>query len=124
MYGFFALMGSNAVLLLLSVLEVSLFSNMEVAMTASILVGVAVFASYCIWNDGYFALNENRESMLIMFGLIGAMNLVIGIGNLVSGAIIENGALTFRCINLFCALLFLVVFVVLLIKQIKDRKEE
>lgn len=123
-YGFFTLMISNAVLLLLNVLEVSLFSNMEVAMTASIIVGVAVFASYCIWNDGYFALNENRKSMLIIFGLIGVLNLVIGIGNLITGVIIENGALTFRSTNLFCALLFLVIFVVLLLKQIKNGKEE
>lgn len=124
MYGFFTLISSNAVLVLLNVLEVSLFRNMEVALTASILVGVAVFASYCIWNDGYFALNENRKSMLITFGLIGVLNLVIGIGNLASGEIIENGAFTFRCLNLFCALLFLVIFGVLLLKQIKDGKEE
>lgn len=123
-YGFFTLMISNAVLLFLKVLEVPLFSNLEVAMTASIVVGVAVFASYCIWNDGYFALNENRKSLLIMLGLIGLMNIVIGIGNLMAGVVIENGALTFRSTNLFCALLFLVIFVVLLLKQIKDGKEE
>lgn len=123
-YGFFTLMLSNAVLLFLKVLEVPLFGNMEVAMTASIVVGVAVFASYCIWNDGYFALNENRKSLLIMFGLIGALNIVISMANLMAGEVIENGALTFRSANLFCALLFLVIFVVLLLKHIKDRKEE
>lgn len=37
---------------------------------------------------------------------------------------IENGALTFRSTNLFCALLFLEIFVVLLLKHIKDGKEE
>lgn len=123
-YGFFTLMISNAVLLFLKVLEVPLFGNMEVAMTVSIVAGVAVFASYCIWNDGYFALNENRKSLLIMFGLIGALNIVIGIANLIAGVVIENGALTFRSTNLFCALLFLVIFVVLLLKHIKDGKEE
>ncbi len=123
-YGFFTVMISNTVLLFFDILEVPLFSNMEVAMTASIVVGVAVFASYCIWNDGYFALNENRKSLLIMFGLIGLMNIVIGIRNLIAGVVIENGALTFPSTNLFCALLFLVIFVVLLLKHIKDGKEE
>lgn len=123
-YGFFMMMITNAVLLFLHVLEVPLFRNMEVAMTASIVMGVSVFASYCIWNDGYFALNENRKSLLIMFGFIGVLNLVIGIGNIIAGVVIENGAFTFRSTNLFCSLMFIVVFIMLLLKQIKDGKEE
>lgn len=123
-YGFFTMMIANVALLVLKILEIPLFSNMEVAMTASIVIGVSVFASYCIWNDGYFALNENRKSLLIMFGLIGALNLVIGIGNVFAGVIMENGAFTFRSTNLFCALMFIVIFIVMLAKHIKDGKEE
>lgn len=123
-YGFFTMMISNAALLVLKILEIPLFSNMEVALTASIVIGVSVFASYCIWNDGYFALNENRKSLLIMFGLISTLNLVIGIGNVFAGVIIENGAFTFRSTNLFCALMFIAVFIVMLAKHIKDGKEE
>ena len=123
-YRFFTMMISNAALLVLKILEIPLFSNMEVAMTASIVIGVSVFASYCIWNDGYFALNENRKSLLIMFGLISTLNLVIGIGNVFAGVIIENGAFTFRSTNLFCALMFIAVFIVMLAKHIKDGKEE
>ncbi len=123
-YGFFTIMIVNAVMLFMNVLEIPLFSQLEVAMTASIVVGVSVFASYCIWNDGYFALNENRKSLMIMFGIIGGMNIIISIANLTAGVIIQNGALTFRSTNIFCAILFIVIFVVLLIKHIKDGKEE
>ena len=123
-YGFFTMMISNAALLVLNILEIPLFSNMEVAMTASIVIGVSVFASYCIWNDGYFALNEKRKSLLVMFGFIGLLNLVIGIGNIFAGVVIENGAFTFRSTNLFCSMMFIVVFIMLLLKQIKDGKEE
>ena len=123
-YGFFTMMISNAALLVLKILEIPLFSNMEVALTASIVIGVSVFASYCIWNDGYFALNENRKSLLVLFGFIGLLNLVIGIGNIFAGVVIENGAFTFRSTNLFCSMMFIVVFIMLLLKQIKDGKEE
>ncbi len=123
-YGFFTIMITNAALLFLNVLEVSLFSNMEVAMVVSIVIGISVFASYCIWNDGYFALNENRKSLLAIFGLMGTLNLVISIVNIIEGVVIENGAFTFRSTNLFCALLFIVIFIALLLKQIKDGKEE
>lgn len=123
-YGFFTMMITNATLIFLNILEIPLFSNMEVAMTASIVIGVSVFASYCIWNDGYFSLNENRKSLLIMFGFIGLLNLVSGIGNIFTGGVIENGAFTFRSTNLFCSLMFIVIFIMLLLKQIKDGKEE
>lgn len=123
-YGFFAIMISNAVLLFMKAFEISLFSDLQVAMVLSIVIGVSVFASYCIWNDGYFALNENRKSLLVMFGVIGLLNLVIGIGNIFAGVVIENGAFTFRSTNLFCSMMFIVVFIMLLLKQIKDGKEE
>ena len=123
-YGFFAIMISNAVLLFMKAFEIPLFSDLQVAMVLSIVIGVSVFACYCIWNDGYFALNENRKSLLVMFGVIGLLNLVIGIGNIFSGVVIENGAFTFRSTNLFWSMMFIVVFIMLLLKQIKDGKEE
>lgn len=123
-YGFFAIMISNAVLLFMKALEIPLFSDLQVAMVLSIVIGIGVFACYCIWNDGYFALNENRKSLLIMLGFIGLLNLVIGIGNIFAGVVIENGAFTFRSTNLFCSMMFIVVFIMLLLKQIKDGKEE
>ena len=123
-YGFFTMMIGNAVMLFLNILEIPLFSQLEVAMTASILAGVGVFAGYCIWNDGYFALNENRRFLMIMFALIGVMNLIIGIGNLVAGEAIQDGVLSFRSVNFFCAVLFIVMFIIFLAKHIKDRKDE
>lgn len=123
-YGFFAIMISNAVLLFMKAFEISLFSDLQVAMALSIVIGISVFACYCIWNDGYFALNEKRTGLLISFGCCGLLNVLITIGHIKDGAIIENGAFTFRSTNLFCALLFFVIFIALLAKHIKDGKEE
>lgn len=123
-YGFFTIMISNTVLLILQVLEVSLFSNTEVTMLISIVLGVSVFASYCIWHDGYFALNENRRKLIVVFGVCGLMNIVISIANIWNGKIMQDGALTFYSSNIFCALLFVEIFSMLLIKHIKDGKEE
>lgn len=123
-YGFFTIMISNAVLLFMNAFEIPLFSDLQVAMVLSIVIGISVFACYCIWNDGYFALNEKRTGLLISFGCCGLLNLLIAIGHITGGDIIENGAFTFRSMNLFCALLFFVIFIALLAKQLKDRKEE
>lgn len=123
-YGFFAIMISNAVLLFMKAFEIPLFSDLQVAMVLSIVIGISVFACYCIWNDGYFALNEKRTGLLISFGCCGLLNVLISIKHIKDGAIIENGAFTFRSANLFCALLFFVIFIALLAKHIKDGKEE
>lgn len=84
----------------------------------SIMIALAVQVAYCIWNDAYFSLNENKNRVLIAFAAIGLLNLVIGITGLKEGRAIENGVLNFRSTNLFCGCLFLIVFAVLLLKKI------
>ncbi|MBQ2804208.1 MAG: hypothetical protein IJF07_09960 [Lachnospiraceae bacterium] len=122
-YGYFSIMISNVMWILLSLLEVSLFCNIETAMFISIIVGVGVFACYCIWNDGYFALNENRKGLMIVFAIVGGINLYIGLMNVIQGSVLENGSLTMKSANLFCGILLFAIFIMLLLKEAKDRKE-
>lgn len=122
--GFFTILISNLLFIVMKSLDVVLFSEMEVAMFISIIAGAAVYVCYCIWNDGYFALNENKKSLMIVFCLMGVSNLLLGVGNIISGDAVVDGAFTFRSINLFCAILFMIIFVTLLIKRLMDGKEE
>lgn len=123
-YGFFTMMISSGILIALNALEVTLFDNSKVAMLLSIVLGVSVFASYCIWNDGYFALNENRGKLLVILGFCGLLNTAVSISNIIHGNILENGALTFSSGNLFIAIIFVAIFIVMLLKHIKDGKED
>lgn len=123
-YGFFTMILCDIIITMLKLLEVSLLQELEVAMVLSIMIGVMVFASYCIWNDGYFALNENRKQLMIFLVIIGVINLLLGVVNVVEKVAIIDGRLTFRSINLFCGLLFVVIFMVMFLKKIKDGKGE
>ncbi len=123
-YGFFTMMISSGILIALNALEVTLFDNSEAAMLLSIILGVSVFAGYCIWNDGYFALNENRGKLLVILGFCGLLNTAVSVGNIIHGNILENGALTFSSGNLFIAIMFVAIFIVMLLKHIKDGKED
>lgn len=92
-----------------------------------IVVSVAVDIVYCIWNGAYFSLNENRKRVLILFAVLGVLNLVIGIRNIRSGEALRDGVLNGLSANLFCGLLFVIVFAALLIKMVileKDSGEE
>jgi hypothetical protein len=89
----------------------------------SVFLGCAVYCIYCIWHDCYFALNQKTGAVLIVLGLIAALNLFLGISSIIDGSLIENGRLTFRSMNLLCGALFLVVFAALLMKKLWSGKE-
>ena len=123
-YAFLGIIAYNIIVYILDLMQIDLHMSIGLSAVASSLVGITIYAIYCIWNDGYFALNEKRTGLLISFGCCGLLNVLISIKHIKDGAIIENGAFTFRSANLFCALLFFVIFIALLAKHIKDGKEE
>ncbi len=124
-YGFFTLLICNGMMCLLKMLDAPMYAEPEVVLVINCLIGIGVYVVYCIWNEGYFALNENRKRLMIAFAFIGVSNLLISAGNIAKGTIFENGRLTFYSLNLWCGLLFGVIFITLLLKKIcKDGKEE
>jgi hypothetical protein len=95
------------------------------AMFIGVLIAAAIHFSYCIWKDAYFSLNEDKKKMMIAFVSISIFNLVIGLGNLFHGEIIVDGVITYHILNLLCAILFLYLFIVLLVKKLTmDRQSE
>ncbi|MBO5302691.1 MAG: hypothetical protein J6A92_01425 [Lachnospiraceae bacterium] len=122
-YAFFTLLIYNALILVIgNVLE--MYMDREMIMFIGICLSVIVYAAYAIWNEGYFSLNENPKRVMIIFGVVGVINLISGISSIVSGEIIENGKVSFRAMNLLCAVLMFSVLIVLAIKTICNREED
>lgn len=122
-YGFFTLIICNFLALGLSSFTKKQYIESEVFMIISILIGVFVYAVYCIWNDAYFSLNESPKKVLIAFALIALLNIGLGYRNYLRGILFQNGVLTIHCTNLFCGVLFLLIFLVLAIKHIYQKAE-
>lgn len=93
------------------------------AMFTGVLIAVAIHFSYCIWKDAYFSLNEDKKKMMIAFGGIATINFVLGLGNLIHGKIIVDGVITYHCLNLLCAILFLYLFIVLFTKRLTMNRQ-
>lgn len=124
-YGFFTLLFCNLVMFTLELAEVPIFADTEVLTAMTCLIGICVYVVYCIWHEGYFALNENRGRLIAVFAVITILNFACGAMNIAHGEMIEDGRLTFRCINLLCGIVFLVIFATMLLKKIcEDRKDE
>ncbi len=86
----------------------------------SVMLGVLIYALYSIWNEGYFALNMRKKSMVVILILVGLMNMIIGIM-----ALLQNGMTDIRYLNFLCGIMLLVICVTMLVKKYcKDREEE
>lgn len=88
------------------------------------IMGAGVYAWYCILNDGYFALNERIPQTLVAITIIGLVNLLIGLANIMDGTIMNEGVIRFESINIVCGIFMLITVFVILIKQHRDKRED
>jgi len=118
-YGFFTVLICD-LLYSLFYEEIQTFLKTEHIMFLTILIGIAVYASYCIWNDGYYAMNENPRRIMVVFAVIGSMNILLFIRNAI---INRKNLLDGGFINLCCGIVsFLLIFVTFL-KSFHSQKE-
>ncbi len=122
-YGFFTILIANYIYYMFWMVESMTFLGPDIALVVTSLLGVCVSACYCIWNDGYFALNEKKECFIVIAIVGGIINMVLGIWAFVSGTAIYNGKLTFSSLNLFCGIMILIVGGVMLLKKIRKEDE-
>lgn len=123
-YAFFTLVFYNFLAAVISGAMEKQYIKSEVLMIAGILIGVLVYASYCIWNEGYFSINENPKRVMIAFAIIAVINIGLGISNILHHRVFENGVLTIHCLNLLCAMMMVMIFLVLAVKYICKQREE
>lgn len=124
-YAFFSMITWAVILFALEPLEITLPLSTSNASFINVIFGVTVYATYCIWNDGYFALNQKSGLIMTVLIIMGVINLLMGINAFVEGYAWINGQLSIRSMNLFCGIVMIIVCTTMLLKKfVKDRKEE
>lgn len=124
-YGFFSMMICNIILGLgPDILETELPMVNSITMFLGVAVGVIVFATYAIWNEGYFGLNERPKGMLMLFAFIAAINAFTSIMNGLDGNLVADGILQMGFLSVICSVMFVIVFGVVLIKSIVRKNED
>lgn len=89
---------------------------------AAVIAAIGVFTVINIRNDAFLALNRNKKSLLLLYGVICLAQLLSTIRFIEDNMLIENGKLTTRCISPLVLILFLMVFVLMLLPK-KDQGE-
>ncbi len=124
-YAFFAMLGYYGFWMLLEAFSISIPASKTLLIFLGVAVGIAVMLTNSIMKDAYFKLNENRKCFIGFFIFIGILNIGIGIMHILRGTFIDNGVVTASgSLNLLCGLLIGYLLALLLIKKIKDKKEE
>jgi len=123
-YGFFTILVTSLIYHMFSMAGMMTFMNADIALEINCFLGICVCVSYCIWNEGYFALNDRIGTFIVIVLIGGVINLIIGIVAFVSGAAMQNGRLTNPSINLFVGIIVLIICGVMLLKKICKARED
>ncbi len=122
---FYAAIIMEAVLLVLSIGNVPLFIEPYMAHAAVIFLSCTVLCCYTVWNGAYWGLNNNHKRYYIILAAAFILNAFPVIMTAVNGGgLIENGKTSPVCISLFAALMLIVIGIVMLVRDILDRKAE
>ena len=124
-YGFFSWMIFDGFCILADIgLEVT-WMDRPMVLFCGMLVGITVYASYSIWHDGYFSLNDKPRQVLSMLVAITILNIICAIRQIhVHRSLLENGVLSFfySC-NLFMSAVSVFLLSVVAVKYFLDYKK-
>ena len=125
-YASFTMLGLLTLDLLLESFDA--FETLPVTRTLAIflmiLAGVMVYALYCIKNDSYFGVGTDTRTYRAVMWVVIVCNAISGFSGLKDGAMVD-GKLSFGpCASLLFCLAFVVVIIMLSIKQRSMSEEE
>lgn len=83
-----------------------------------ICISIAVYASICIFGDAYTAVNQSNKSLAVSLILAGGFNLLVGIGNLIDGELVEDGLLSVGSLSLVVGVMCVIVGLMSLIRYL------
>ncbi len=123
-YGFFAMVITELVLMVLSSFDRELPVTSIVLHMIPIMVGLLVQVLYSIWHNSYIGLNTNRNRFGLIAALIGGSNIALGCLSVMDGRIVKDGKVDFPVINLAIGIIFIVIAGALFLRDAIDKREE
>ena len=118
-WAFYAVMIYEAAAICLSAGFDSLPADPMLVHFGAVMAGCMVLASYCIWKDAYWGLNNNRKRYAVIFIVTSFINLIPVIGQWMG-----EGKLGSARINLMVFVMLVVIGIELLVKATVSKTED
>ena len=92
---------------------------------AALMLGIAVFAVYCIWHEAFFSVSDKSGAYIVLCVLIVLLDGFSAVSRIMDGSVRENGVVTFESGNsTLMTLLFLAILIALLVKRAQLKRED
>lgn len=112
-----------AVSLLDDIFGISIFMSF-CGIWIGIALSIMVFAVICILKDAYMSLYENIRGIIMVFSIVGILNIAVGIRTILEGRpLLDDGAISVEWTNLVVGILFFVILIVFCGKVIYNKKQ-
>lgn len=90
-----------------------------------ILLSISVFGVICIREDAYLPLRESPKRYILMFAILGGLNLIIGVVHYIEeGTFVEDGLLGVSVVNPLVGVLLLLMAAALAAKTLSDKRAQ
>lgn len=122
-YGFFGAIVWFFIMMIMDLFDAESILPMGIIAFTGIVVAALVNCAYCIWNDAYWGLNNNRARYIWFLGVITVINVIFPLKTIMHHEMIVNGQLDSSFINLECSVFLLVVMAILGAKALKDKNQ-
>lgn len=122
-YAAYTAWGLMVVLFVMSMGNVKLPIDDALLYFTVMIISLMVQVCHAVWNDAYFGSNNERNKYLIFFVILVLINGGAAIGYYRDGSLIVDGILTFRGANAECALIFIIMGIELVMKNLFHKEE-
>lgn len=124
-YSFYTVMALEAVMIVLSVSEVTLPIATYLVHLGIILIGCLVLCIYCIWNDAYWGLNNNRKRYTAIIVIAIVLNIIPVINAISRGRLSGEGFDSLPVMNIMVIVWMAIIGVAAIVKKlVKNGSEE
>lgn len=123
-YSFYTMILYHVFMIGLSIMDISIPVQPFITEFFGIFLGCTVLGGYCVWNDVYWGLNNDKKRYFIVFGVCLLLNLIPVIMLAISGEFEKNGIGGAPMINILVIIMMAILLIEMAIKHFIDKNTE
>ena len=122
-YAFYTMLLYHLLMIGLYIGDITIPVDPYVTEFIGIFLGCTVLGAYCVWNDVYWGLNNNKKRYFIVFGVCLLLNLFPVIMPAISGEFERNGIGGAPMLNILVIIMMAILLIEMGIKHFIDNRK-
>ena len=126
MYGFYTFVFYEAIMLVFDMAEFEFPVEAYTLHFVGIILACLVLCIYCIWNDVYWGLNNNKKKYYVIFAVCIILNALPVAMQAKYGTLVQDGKIGLPVLNILVLIMMAVIGITCIIKKLvkRDSSEE